>query len=181
MTSGTLLLLGQRYHFYLTWRGVAHITKTDGKSITPCRLTQQPSARKLQVRKCSSPAWRQLSRRLTGTSCFLLSLLFKAQLVWECILKALFSTVLKRQLEVRKTVITRCVILCHLPNSQVCKHSHKLEDCQYWDTLAGNSLHWEWRRKRTKLKRSKCLDSSIIKHESFGDILGGWSGYWRAS
>ena len=45
-------------------------------------------------------AWRQLPQRFTVTSCFLLSILFKAQLIWVCILKVLFSTVLKMSLGV---------------------------------------------------------------------------------
>ena len=181
MTSGTLLLLGQRYHFYLTRRGVAHITQIDGKWITSCTLTQQSSVRQLQVRRHSLPAWRRPSQRLTVTSRSLLSLLFKAQLVWECVLKALFSTVLKTQLEVGKPVMIHSVILCHLPNSQVCRHLHTSKTVSVQIRCAGNSLHREWRRKRRRPKCSKCLDSSIIKQESSGEILAGWSGYFLAS
>lgn len=57
LTSGTLLLLGQRYHFYLTRRGMAHITKIDGKTITSCMLSQQPWEAKFLGKKCLLPAW----------------------------------------------------------------------------------------------------------------------------
>lgn len=116
LTSGTLLLLGQRYHFYLTWRGVAHITKIDGKSITSCMLTQQSRVKKFLGKKCSLPARMQLSQRLTLSRGFLLSLhsvcsfKFKAWLVWECILKALFSTGIKNRSQ-KNSYNSQCAIM----------------------------------------------------------------------
>lgn len=124
----------------------------------------------------------QLPQVLTLSNRFLLSLhsvcslQFKAWLVWECVLKALFSTGIKN-IEVRKTVIIRSVLLCHFPNSQVCKHPHKSESCQHLDKLFWQ--HWKWRRKRRQNVQNVWIPVSL--NGSFKEILGHRSGYFLAS
>lgn len=69
LTSGTLLLLGQRYHLCLTCR-VWPRNWDRRKPSPPCVLTWWPWVRRLRVSECHDQQG-QRSPRLTATSSFL--------------------------------------------------------------------------------------------------------------
>lgn len=99
-------------------------------------------------------------------------------LVWEYALRASFPTDIKREKSEKQLHFS--VLSCHLPDSQVCTHPHKLEDCQHVDELfwRQSSLGVE---EEEKSKCSKCLDPSFIPQESGGETRGARSDHLLAS
>lgn len=69
------------------------------------------------------------------------------------------------------------VLLCHLPNSQVCKYPHKLEDCQHLDELFWHQSSLV--EKEEKSQCWKCWDPGFITQESSGGMGGGRSDTFR--